>query len=97
MYESYLPPFPARITSAVALLEAGLERAARRAGLRLVGPTEPALIALHAAGEVAAGAAVDVSAASDHVTVTITDDLGPEAWAALHALVRELLGATDQR
>jgi hypothetical protein len=62
----------------------------------LVGPNEPALIALHVAGELAGDAAVDVSAASDHVTVTVREDLGPEAWAVLHALVRELLGATDQ-
>ena len=100
VYESQVSPLTARVTAALALLQAGLERAARRAGLRLVGPAEPALIALHTGGEGPAGAAgapVDVSAASDHVTVTITDDLGPEAWAALHVLVRELLGVTNQR
>ena len=97
MYEHHRPPFPARVTAAVALFQAGLERAARRAGLSPVGPTEPALIALHAAGEVVAAATIDVSAGSDHVTVTICADLGPEAWAALHRLVRELLGTADQR
>lgn len=97
MYEHHPPPFPARVTATVALFQAGLERAARRAGLSPVGPTQPALIALHAAGEVVDAATVDVSAGSDHVTVTFSEDLGPEAWAALHRLVSELLGTTDRR
>ena len=97
MYEHDPPPFPARVFATVALFQAGLERAARRAGLSPVGPTEPAMIALHVAGEVVDAAIVDVSAGPDHVTLTLSEDLGPEAWAVLHRLVSELLGTTDRR
>ena len=95
MYESSEPPLPTRVVAGTALLRAGLERAARSAGLTPVASTEHAVIELRCDDDRDAetGAPVDVRAAVDRVTVTIARDPGPRAWAALQALTRELLGS----
>ena len=104
VYEPPESPLPARVVASTSLLRAGLERAARIAGLALVAPTEAAAIALHCdddAGatrndDAAADSPVDVRAGLDRVTVTMAYAPGPETWAALRALIHELLNETGE-
>jgi hypothetical protein len=91
VYERSRSPLPTRVVADSSLLRAGLERAARMAGLTPVAATEPALIGLHCDGDTT-DAPVDVRAGLDRVTVTIVGDPEPETWAALRALTHELLG-----
>jgi hypothetical protein len=92
VYEHAPPPFSTRIAASTPLLRAGLERAARLAGLTPVTAEEHALIALHCDDDSETDAPVDVRAGPDRVIVTISRDLGPETWAALRQRTRELLG-----
>lgn len=92
VYEPAPPPFSTRIAANSPLLRAGPERAARLAGLIPVTPSEDALITLHCDDVAETGTPVDVRAGLDHVTVTISRDLGPETWTALRKLTHELLG-----
>ena len=94
VYEPPETPLPTRVVASSALLRAGLERAARIAGLTLVAPTESATITLHCDDDLDTDAPVDVRAGLDRVTVTMNYGPGPETWAALQALIRELSNET---
>ena len=96
MYEPSDPPLPAHVVANIALLRAGLERAARIAGLTPVAAGEPAVIALRCEGGPGVDdAPVEVRAGLDGVTVRIARDPDPEIWAALRLLASELLGRPE--
>ena len=97
VYERSQPLLPARVVASTSLLRAGLERAARNAGLTPVASGEPAVITLHCDANTPCDAPVVVRAELDRVTLTIASDPGPEAWAALTALTRELLNEPRAR
>jgi hypothetical protein len=105
VYEPSDPPVPAHVPSHVpahviantALLRAGLERAARLAGLTPVDPGEPAVIALRCEGGARIDAPVEVRAGLDGVTVRIERDPDPQIWTALRMLAGELLGHAEDR
>jgi hypothetical protein len=97
VYESPEPPLPAHVVASTALLRAGLERAARIAGLTPVASGQPAVIALRCEDAPDIDAPVDVRAGLDGVTVRMARDPDPELWAALRVLAGELLGAGDER
>lgn len=92
MYETPEPPIPTHVVAGTALLRAGLERAARIAGLTPVDPSVRAVIVLRCEDDAENDAPIDVRAGLDGVTVTIARDPDPEIWAALRALASELLG-----
>lgn len=103
MYVPEGPLLSTRVCASPALLQAGLERAASIAGLQPVEHGAPAAIVLRSSSDDAndtivlpGDIAIDVTAGRDHVTVTIAFDPGPEVWAALRALVHELLGGDDR-
>jgi hypothetical protein len=81
----------ARVVAAAPLLQAGLERAARAAGMRVAARGEPATIGLRSPDAGPAHAAVDVCADATHVTVTLAAVPDPETWRRLLALLHELL------
>jgi hypothetical protein len=93
VYESPDIPLPAHVIASTALLRAGLDRAARLAGLTPVASGQPAVIALRCEDVPSIDAPVDVRAGLDGVTVRIARDPGPALWAALRLLAGELLGA----
>jgi hypothetical protein len=98
VYEPPEPRLPVHIVASTALLRAGLERAARIAGLTPVASGQPAPIALRDEDQPGRDAPVDVRAGLDGVTVRIARDPDPELWAALRVLAHELLGhAGDPR
>lgn len=98
MYEPSDPPLPAHVVANTALLRAGLERAARIAGLTPVAAGEPAVIALRCeGGPDVDDAPVEVRAGLDGVTVRIARDPDPEIWTALRMLAGELLGRSEDR
>jgi hypothetical protein len=97
VYEPSDPPLPVHVVANTALLRAGLERAARIAGLTPVDPDEPAAIALRCEGDPNIDASVEVLAGLDGVTVRIARDPDPEVWTALRALAGELLGQAEGR
>ena len=95
MYEPPEPRLPAHVVASTALLRAGLERAARIAGLTPVAAGQAAVIALRCEDAPNIGEPVVVRAGLDGVTVTLARDPDPELWAALRVLARELLGRTE--
>jgi hypothetical protein len=96
VYEPSHPPLPTHVVANTALLRAGLERAARIAGLTPVDPDEPAVIALRCeGGPNVDDASVEVRAGLDGVTVRIARDPDPEIWTALRMLAGELLGRAE--
>ena len=79
-----------RVVAAVPLLQGGLERAARRAGLRVVGAGEPASFTLRAEGG-ERGAGLEVAADEARVTVTVYRLPDEVTWGQLHSVLTELL------
>jgi hypothetical protein len=96
VYEPPDRPLPAHVVASTALLRAGLERAARIAGLTPVDSGQPAVIALRCEDAAGFDAPVDVHAGLDGVTVRMARDPDPELWAALQVLAGELLGPADE-
>jgi hypothetical protein len=97
VYETPERPLPTHVLAGTALLRAGLERAARIAGLTPVGPSERAVIVLRCEDDAENDAPIDIRAGLDGVTVTIARDPDPETWTALRALAGELLGGAGER
>jgi hypothetical protein len=91
MSEASSGPVGARVVAAAPLLQAGLERAARAAGLRVAAGGETATIGLRSPNAGPAHAAVDVCADATHVTITLAAVPDPETWSRLLALLHELL------
>jgi hypothetical protein len=81
----------ARVVAAAPLLRAGLERAARAAGLRVAAGEEPATIGLRSSNAEPAHAEVDVCADARQVTITLAAVPDPKTWSSLLALLHELL------
>jgi len=91
MSEASGGPVGARVVAAAPLLQAGLERAARAAGLRIAGRKETAAIGLRSPDSGPTPAAVDICADAAQVTITLAAVPDPETWSRLLALLHELL------
>jgi hypothetical protein len=91
MSEANSGPVGARVVAAAPLLQAGLERAARAAGLRIAGREETATIGLRSPNTGPTHAVVDICADATHVTITLAAVPDPETWSRLLALLHELL------
>jgi hypothetical protein len=90
MSEASSGPVGARVVASAPLLQAGLERAARAAGLR-VGVEEQATIGIRSPNAGPTHAAVDVCADATQVTITLAAVPDPETWSRLLALLHQLV------
>jgi hypothetical protein len=84
-------PISARVVAAAPLLQAGLTRAARVAGLRVVDHEQAATIGLRCPNTRPTRTLVDVCADADHVTITLAAAPDPQTWSRILALLHELL------
>jgi hypothetical protein len=84
-------PAGARVVAAAPLLQAGLERAARAAGLRIAAGEETATIGLRSPNAGPTHAAVDICADAADVTITLAAVPDPDTWSRLLVLLHELL------
>jgi hypothetical protein len=91
MSEARSCPVGARVVAAAPQLQAGLERAALGAGLRVADGDETATIGLRSPNVRPAHATLDVCADADRVTITLAAVPDPETWSKLLALLKELL------
>ena len=74
-------------------MEAGLLRAATKAGMQAVAGTEHPDVTLHSSDHPQDSAPVDVCAELGRVTLTVSGRTHPAIWPILEALVAQLLGA----
>jgi hypothetical protein len=91
MSEASSGPVGARVVASAPLLQAGLERAARAAGLRVAGGEEMATIGIRSPNAGPTHTAVDVCADATQVTITLAAVPDPETWSRLLALLHQLV------